>query len=152
MRGQRRRGTLPAPGEWGGLQGGAWQGWGHVTPASSPNEGWRPQTHLGQRPQSRESWCLWGAPWPSYPGSGHRAPRSLSLSHRGQGSASLLTEPWSSLQTRLSHCNNITLSTKVRLVKAMVFPVVMYGCESWTVKKVERKELMLLNCGVGEDS
>ena len=46
----------------------------------------------------------------------------------------------------------ITLPTKVRLVKAMVFPVVMYGCESWTVKKAERKELMLLKCGVGEDS
>ena len=44
--------------------------------------------------------------------------------------------------------SGITLPTKVRLVKAMVFPVVMYGCESWTVKK----ELMLLNCGVGEDS
>ena len=43
-----------------------------------------------------------------------------------------------------------TWPTKVRLVKAMVFPVVMYGCESWTVKKAE--ELMLLNCGVGEDS
>ena len=48
---------------------------------------------------------------------------------------------------------DITLPTKVHLVKAMVFPVVMYGCESWTVKKAERlKELMLLNCGVGEDS
>ena len=45
---------------------------------------------------------------------------------------------------------DITLATKVRLVKAIVFPVVIYGCESWTVKKVE--ELMLLNCGVGEDS
>ena len=45
---------------------------------------------------------------------------------------------------------DITLPTKVRLVKAVVFPVVMYGCESWTVKKAE--ELMLLNCGVGEDS
>ena len=44
------------------------------------------------------------------------------------------------------------LPTKVRLVKAMVFPVVMYGCESWTVKKAECQELMLLNCGVGEDS
>ena len=43
-----------------------------------------------------------------------------------------------------------TLPTKVHLVKAMVFPVVMYGCESWTVKKAE--ELILLNCGVGEDS
>ena len=47
---------------------------------------------------------------------------------------------------------NITLPTKVRLVKAMVFPVVMYGCESWTVKKLSTEELMLLNCGVGEDS
>ena len=45
---------------------------------------------------------------------------------------------------------DITLPTKACLVKAMVFPVVMYGCESWTVKKAE--ELMLLNCGVGEDS
>ena len=47
---------------------------------------------------------------------------------------------------------DITLPTKVRLVKAMVFPVVMYGCESWTVKKLSSEELMLLNCGVGEDS
>ena len=43
---------------------------------------------------------------------------------------------------------NITLSTKVHLVKAMVFPVVMYGCESWTIKKLSAEELMLLNCGV----
>ena len=47
---------------------------------------------------------------------------------------------------------DITLPTKVRLVKAIVFPVVMYGCESWTVKKAECQRLMLLNCGVGEDS
>ena len=47
---------------------------------------------------------------------------------------------------------NITLPTKVRLVKAMVFPVVMYGCESWTVKKAERRRIYALNCGVGEDS
>ena len=46
----------------------------------------------------------------------------------------------------------ITLPTEVCLVKAMVFPVVMYGCESWTVKKLSAEELMLLNCGVGEDS
>ena len=45
----------------------------------------------------------------------------------------------------------ITLPAKVRLVKAMVFPVVIYGCESWTVK-LSTEELMLLNCGVGEDS
>ena len=46
----------------------------------------------------------------------------------------------------------ITLLTKVRLVKAMVFPVVMYGCERWSIKKVQCQELMLLNCGAGEDS
>ena len=47
---------------------------------------------------------------------------------------------------------DITLPTKFFLVKAMVFPVVIYGCESWTVKKAEWEELMLLNCGVEEDS
>ena len=55
---------------------------------------------------------------------------------------------------------DITLPTKVHLVKAIVFPVVMYGCESWTIKKAEKnkerklsaEKSMLLNCGVGEDS
>ena len=47
---------------------------------------------------------------------------------------------------------DITLPTKVRLVKATVFPVVVYGYEIWTVKKAESQKLMLLNCGVGEDS
>ena len=47
---------------------------------------------------------------------------------------------------------DIILSTKVHLVKAMVFPVVMYGCESWTVRKLSAEELMLLSCGAGEDS
>ena len=46
---------------------------------------------------------------------------------------------------------DITLPTKVHLVKVMVFPVVMYGCESWT-RKLSAEELMILNCGVGEDS
>ena len=45
-----------------------------------------------------------------------------------------------------------TLPTKVCIVKAMVFPIVTYGCESWTIKKAECKEVMLSNCGVGEDS
>ena len=47
---------------------------------------------------------------------------------------------------------DITFLTKVRLVKAMVFPVVMYGCENWTVKKAECQRIDALNCGVGEDS
>ena len=55
--------------------------------------------------------------------------------------------------TSIFKCRDITLPTKVRLVKAMVFPIVMYGCESWTIKRrLNTEELMLLNCGVGEDS
>ena len=47
---------------------------------------------------------------------------------------------------------DITLPTKIHLVKAMVFPVVMYGCKSWTVKKAEHQRIDALNCGVREDS
>ena len=47
---------------------------------------------------------------------------------------------------------DITLPTEIHLVKAMVFPMVMYGCESWTVKKAECQRIVALNCGVGEDS
>ena len=47
---------------------------------------------------------------------------------------------------------DISLPTNIHIVKAMVFPVVMYGCDSWTIKKSEYEELMLLNCGVGKDS
>ena len=58
-----------------------------------------------------------------------------------------MTNPDNILKSR-----DITLSTKVYLVKAMVFPVVMYGCESWTIKKSEHRRTDVLNCGVGEDS
>ena len=58
-----------------------------------------------------------------------------------------MTNPDSLLKSR-----DITLPTKVHLVKAMVFPVVTYGCESWTKRKLSTEELMLLNCGVEEDS
>ena len=47
---------------------------------------------------------------------------------------------------------DITLLTTVCMVKAVVFPVVMYGCENWTLKKADGKELMALDCGAGEDS
>ena len=47
---------------------------------------------------------------------------------------------------------DITLPTKVHIVKAMVFPIFMYGCENWTIRRLSSEELMLLNCGVGEDS
>ena len=53
---------------------------------------------------------------------------------------------------RILKSRDMTLLTKVCLVKAMVFPVVRYGCESWTIKRLSAKELMFLNWGIGEDS
>ena len=58
-----------------------------------------------------------------------------------------MTNIYSILRSR-----DITLLTKVCIVKAMIFPVVMYGCEIWTIRRLSAEELMLLNCGVGEDS
>ena len=58
-----------------------------------------------------------------------------------------MTNLYSILKSR-----DITLPTKVHPVKAMVFPVVMYVCESWTIKKAEQQRIDALNCGVGEDS
>ena len=76
----------------------------------------------------------------------HEIKRRLLLRRKG------MTNLHSILKSR-----DIILSTKVHLLKTMVFPVVIYGCESWTIQKVERRridafELMLLNCGAGEDS
>ena len=51
----------------------------------------------------------------------------------------------------VSKSRDTTLLTKVHIVKAMVFPVVMYSCESWTIKKAEHQKLMPLNCSAGED-
>ena len=59
----------------------------------------------------------------------------------------VMTNPDSILKSR-----DIPLPTKVRLVKVMVFPLVMYGCESWTIKKAECQRIDTLNCGIGEDS
>ena len=73
--------------------------------------------------------------------SSHEIKRCLLLGRK------LMTNLNSILKSR-----DITLPTKVRLVKAMVFPVVMYGCEIWTVKKAECGRIDDLNCGVGEDS
>ena len=72
---------------------------------------------------------------------GHEVKRRILLGRK------VMTNLDSILESR-----DITLPTKVCLVKAMVFPVVMYGCESWTVKKAERRRIDALNCGVGEDS
>ena len=58
-----------------------------------------------------------------------------------------MINPGSILKSR-----DITLLTMVHLLKAMIFPVVMYGCEIWIIKKLSTEELKLLNCAVGEDS
>ena len=71
----------------------------------------------------------------------HEIKRSLLLGRKG------MTNLDSILKSR-----DITLPTKVHLVKAMLFPVVMYGCECWTIKMLSIKDLMFLNCGVGDDS
>ena len=85
---------------------------------------------------------FWGAPKITADGDcSHEIKRCLLLVRK------VMTNLDSILKSR-----DITLPTKFHLVKAMVFPVVMYGCESWTVKKAERQNLMLLKCGVGEDS
>ena len=55
-------------------------------------------------------------------------------------------------QDSILKSRDVTLPTKVHLVKAMIFPVGMYGYENWTIKKLSTEEVMLLNCGVGEDS
>ena len=63
--------------------------------------------------------------------------------------------PWKESYDKSTQCikkKDITLLTKDYLVKDMVFPVVMYGCESLTIKKLSIEELMLLNCGVGKAS
>ena len=63
--------------------------------------------------------------------------------------------PWKKGYDKPRHIlksTDITLPTEVHLVKAMVFPVVVYGCESWSIKKAEHQELMLSNCGAGEGS
>ena len=53
---------------------------------------------------------------------------------------------------RVLKSRNIILPTKVHIVKTMVFPVVMYGCESWTIRRLSAKKLILSNCDAGEDS
>ena len=58
-----------------------------------------------------------------------------------------MTNPESLLKSR-----DITWLTKVHIVKGIVFPIVMYGCENWTIRRLNAKELMLSNCGAGEDS
>ena len=73
--------------------------------------------------------------------SSHEIKRSLLLGRKAMTS-----------QNSILKSRDITLPTKVHLVKGMVFPVVVYGCESWTIKKAEHQRIDAFNCDVGEDS
>ena len=95
----------------------------------------------GETMETVKGFIFWGSKITAYGVCSHEIKRCLFLGRKA------MTNLESLLKSR-----DINLPIKVCLVKAMVFPVVMYGCESWTIKKLSTKELMLLNCGVGEDS
>ena len=95
----------------------------------------------GETVETVSDFIFWGSKITADGDCSHEIKRHLPLGRK------VMTNLDSILKSR-----DIILPTKVRLVKAMVFPVVMYGCESWTIKKLSAEELMLLNCGVGEDS
>ena len=117
---------------------------------------------------THSSILAWKIPWMEEPGRlqsmgtqrvRHDWVNSLSLKISADGDCSHEIKRYLSLGRKamtnldsILKSRDITLPTKVQLVKAVVFPVITYGCESWTIKEVESKEWMLLNCGVGEDS
>ena len=106
--------------------------------ASGPITSWEID---GETMETLSDFVFWGSTINADGDCSHEFKRCLLLGRN------VLTNLNSTLKYR-----DITWPTKVHLVKAMVFPVVMYGCESWMVKKAEHQRMMLLNCGVGEDS
>ena len=95
----------------------------------------------GETVETVSDFIFWGTKITADGDCSHEIKRRLLLGRK------VMTDLDSILKSR-----DITLPTEVCLVKAMVFPVVMYGCESWTVKKAERQRIDVLNRGVGEDS
>ena len=105
--------------------------------ATSPITSWQID---GETMETVTDFGFWGSKITADGDCSHEIQRHLLLGRK------VMTNLDSILKSR-----DITLPTKAHLVKALVFPVVMYGCKSWTVK-LSTEELMLLNCGVGEDS
>ena len=106
--------------------------------ASGPITSWQID---GETMEMVSDFIIWGSKIIAYGDCSHEIKRSLLLRRKAMSNLDSI------LKSR-----DITLPIKVHLVKALVFPVVMYGCESWTIKKAEHQELMLLNCDIGEDS
>ena len=94
----------------------------------------------GETVETVSDFIFWGSKITADGDCSHEIKRGLLLGRK------VMTKLDSILKSR-----DVTLPTKVHLVKDMVFPVVLYGCESWSIK-LSAEELMLLNCGVGEDS
>ena len=106
--------------------------------ASGPITSWQ---IVGQTVETVTDFILWGSKITADGDCSHEIKRHLLLGRK------VMTNLDSILKSR-----DLTLPTKVSLVKAVVFPVVIYGCESWTIKKAECQRTDALNCGVGEDS
>ena len=106
--------------------------------ASDPITSWQID---GETVETESDFIFWGSKITADGDCSHKIKRCLLLERK------VMINLDSILKSR-----DITLPTKLCLVKAMVFPAVMYGCENWTIKKLSTKELMLLNCFVGEDS
>ena len=106
--------------------------------ASGPITSWKINGETGE---TVSDFIFWGSKITADGDCSHEIKRHLLLGRK------VMTNLDSILKSR-----DITLSTKVHLVKAMVFPVVMCGCEIWTIRKLSAKELMPLNYGVGEES
>ena len=106
--------------------------------ASGPITSWEID---GKTVERVSDFIFWGSKITADGACSHEIKRCLLLGRK------VMTNLDSMLKSR-----GITLSTKVHLVKAMVFPVVMYGCESWTVKKAEHRKTDAFEYGVGEDS
>ena len=106
--------------------------------ASGPITSWE---IYGETVETVSDFIFWGSKITADGDCSHEIKRCLLLGRK------VMTNLDSILKSR-----DITLPTKVCLVKAMVLPVVMYRCESWTVKKPERRKIDVLNCDVGEDS
>ena len=106
--------------------------------ASSPITSWQID---GETVETVTDFIFWGS----------KITTDGDCSHEIKGRLLLGRKAMTNLDSILNS-RDITWPTKVHLVKPMVFPVVMFGCESWTIRKLSTEELMFLNCGVGEDS